>query len=72
MQKQIVTTIPERCTCGRIPAFTKGKGTGYVVCCSAGKKCEHQPTSGTWPTLDKAVDAWNVAIRSLQSKEVKK
>ncbi len=72
MAKNIATTTPERCICGRIPVYAKGKGTGYVVCCAGGKTCQHQPTSGTWSTLNQAVEAWNVAIRSLQAKEANK
>lgn len=60
-----VKTTPERCACGRIPVFVKGKGASYVVCCSAGSACQHQPTPHTQPTLDKAVEAWNEEVRKL-------
>ena len=63
---------PERCLCGRIPVAAKGKGTGWVVACPASLTCQHAPTSGRWPTLDKAVEEWNSAIRSLLYKEAKR
>lgn len=67
-----VNTIPERCLCGRIPVVAKGKGTGWVAACPAAVTCPHAPTSGRQATVDKAVEAWNAAIRSLQYKEAKK
>lgn len=72
MDNMKVNTIPERCICGRIPVYVLKKDGGWIVACSNGTKCEHQPTSGTWPTLNQAVEAWNVTIRSLQSKEANK
>lgn len=72
MAEKIVTVIPERCTCGRLPVYAKGKGTGYVVCCSAVNTCPDAPTSHTWPTLNQAVEAWNATIRALKYKEANK
>lgn len=64
-------TVPERCLCGKIPVAAKKKG-GWVVACPASLTCAHTPTSGNWPTLDQATEAWNNTIRSLLYKEGKK
>jgi hypothetical protein len=60
---------PKRCICGRIPTVAKGRGCGWILACPDPITCKHNPTSGRWSTLAKAVEEWNNTIKELRRKE---
>lgn len=60
-----VKPTPVPCTCGRLPVVSKIKGGAYFVGCPHWKDCDNTATSGRWPTEEKAIEMWNLAIKNL-------